>query len=63
MIVLSKNSEQFVVQLTCDEMALIAGAFNELFEIDFDDGEFHTRLGSTKQEADTLRSQFLSAYG
>jgi hypothetical protein len=54
MIVQSSQPGQLTIQLTLDEVALLANALNEIFEVSFEDGEFHTRLGSCKLEAHTL---------
>lgn len=48
-------AENIVVELTLDELQLLNNALNEVCNgVDFNDAEFHTRLGAPRQEAQKL---------
>jgi hypothetical protein len=61
MIVKSSDATQLTIQLTHEEIALVANALNEVFELDLGDSEFYTRLGGTKQKATALHEQLVAA--
>lgn len=54
------GADDVVLAFTRDELSLIANAFNEVGEA-VEDWEFHTRLGATPEEAETLRSGIVAA--
>ena len=55
MIVIDKTVESVDVRLTKDELVLLNNALNEVCNgVDFDDSEFHARLGSDRREAQQL---------
>jgi hypothetical protein len=61
MIVQSNDAVQLTIQLTHQEIVLLANALDEVFELGFEDDEFHARLGGTRLEANILHEQIIAA--
>jgi hypothetical protein len=62
MIVVQKALLQADLRCSKQELIFLNNALNEVCNgLDFDDGEFHTRLGTTKVEGRTLLAQIGNA--